>query len=151
MISYEITNFTKQTVSLKTLEKVAIFVTGKLKLKGELSLVLAGEKRLQTLNRDFRGHNKPTDILTFSAPKEMKNALGEIFINLNDCRRGYKYKEVFSEKKSFNYILIFLLIHGLLHLAGDDDKTEKERLQMVFRGEKMMQELFKNAIIKKNL
>ncbi len=151
MISFDITNFTKQTVSIKILEKVAIFVTGRLKLKGELSLVLAGDKRLQTLNREFRGYDKPTDVLTFSAPREMKNALGEIFINLNDCRRPHKYNEVFSEKKSFHYILIFLLIHGLLHLAGDDDRTEKGRLQMVFRGKKIMQELFKNVIIKANL
>jgi probable rRNA maturation factor len=151
MFSVDITNFTKQVAPLKTLEKVAIFVGTKLKLEGELSLVLAGDRRLQTLNRDFRSYDRTTDILTFSAPREAKNALGEIFINLNDCYCSYKYNEVFGEIKSFNYILIFLLIHGLLHLAGDDDKTEKERLQMVFRGEKIMQELFKNAIIKKNL
>ncbi|MDD2680582.1 MAG: rRNA maturation RNase YbeY [Patescibacteria group bacterium] len=151
MISLGITNFTKQSAPLKTMEAVAIFVAKKLKLTGELSVVLAGDRRLHSLNREFRGYDKVTDVLTFSAPEEMKNALGEIFINLNDCHRGYKYNEVFSEKKSFKYILIFLLIHGLLHLAGDDDKSEKERLQMVARGEKIMQELFKNDIIKANL
>ncbi|MCF7860397.1 rRNA maturation RNase YbeY [Patescibacteria group bacterium] len=151
MFFIDISNFTKQTLPVKTLEKVAIFTANKLKLTGELSLVLAGDKRLQSLNRHFRGYNKSTDILTFPAPLIMKNTLGEIFINLNDCRRPRKYLEVFSEIKSFNYILVFLLIHGLLHLAGDDDTSEKERLQMVLRGEKIMQELFKNDIIKANL
>lgn len=151
MISFAVTNFTKQAVPLKTLEKVAIFVAKNLKLEGELSLVLGGDRRLRTLNKNFRNYDKSTDVLTFSAPQEMKNALGEIFINLNDCRRSYKYGEVFSEKKSYNYILIFLLIHGLLHLAAYNDETEKERLEMVDLGEKMMQKLFKNAIIKGNL
>jgi len=151
MLSVDITNFTKQVVSKKKLEQVAIFIAKKLKLTGELSLVLAGDKRLQSLNRDFRGYDKSTDILTFSAPQTAEKALGEIFINLHDCQRPHKYIEVFGEKKSFDYILIFLLIHGLLHLAGDDDSTERERLQMIKRGEDLMQKLFKNAIIKANL
>lgn len=151
MFSLDIINFTKQKVSSKLLTAVATYTARRLKLSGELSLVLAGDRRLHTLNKKFRSYNKTTDVLTFPAPVAVKNALGEIFINLNDCHRPQKYREVFKEKKSFHYILIFLLIHGLLHLAGDDDRTEKERLQMVARGEKIMQELFKNAIIKANL
>lgn len=151
MFSLDIINFTKQKVSPKLLTAVATYTARQLKLSGELSLVLAGDRRLHSLNKKFRSYDKTTDVLTFSAPVAVNNALGEIFINLNDCRRPQRYLEVFKEKKSFNYILIFLLIHGLLHLAGDDDGTEKERLQMVLKGEKTMQELWKNAIIKANL
>ncbi|MBN2884697.1 rRNA maturation RNase YbeY [Patescibacteria group bacterium] len=151
MFALDIVNFTQQKVSLKLLTDVATYTASRLKLSGELSLVLAGDKRLHTLNKEFRSYNKTTDVLTFPAPKEIRNALGEIFINLNDCRRSRKYLVVFQKKKSFTYILVFLLIHGLLHLAGDNDETEKERLQMVAKGEKIMQELFKNDIIKENL
>jgi probable rRNA maturation factor len=151
MFSLDIINFTQQEAPSKLLIEAATYTARRLKLSGELSLVLAGDKRLHTLNKSFRSYNKTTDVLTFSAPKEIKNTLGEIFINLNDCRRPRKYLEVFSEKKSFTYILIFLLIHGLLHLAGDNDETEKERLHIIAKGEKIMQELFKNDIIKKDL
>jgi ssRNA-specific RNase YbeY (16S rRNA maturation enzyme) len=43
------------------------------------------------------------------------------------------------------------MLHGLLHLAGYNDDTESERLAMIARGDKMMKELVKNAIIKAKL
>ncbi|PKM87095.1 rRNA maturation RNase YbeY [Candidatus Falkowbacteria bacterium HGW-Falkowbacteria-2] len=145
MFSIDITNFTAQRLPQKLVIKAATYAAKKLRLQGELSLVLAGDKRLHTLNRDYRGKDKPTDILTF--PGSL-GALGEIFINLNDCRRPQKYIEVFGGKKSFEYILIFLLLHGLLHLSGLDDEKENERLAMITAGEKMMKELVKNGIMK---
>jgi len=151
MFSIEINNLSKRPVSLKMLRKTAEFTAKRLRLDGELSLVLTGDRRLQTLNRSFRGKDQATDVLSFSAPVIYPGALGEIFINLSDCRRPQKYLEVFGEKKSFAYILLFLMIHGLLHLAGDDDATEKERLQMVAKGEKIMKELFKHGIIREKL
>ncbi|MDP3836741.1 MAG: rRNA maturation RNase YbeY [bacterium] len=148
MFSIDITNFTKQRVPQKLMHEVAAYTVKKLRLDGELSLVLAGDKRLHSLNRDYRRKDKATDILTFPAPKGSIGALGEIFINLDDCRRSKKYVDVFTEKKSFNYLLIFLLIHGLLHLSGLNDEKEAERVKMIEVGEKMMKELVKNGIMK---
>lgn len=151
MFSIDITNLTKQRVSLKILESAATLIAKRLHLQGELSLVLAADTRLKSLNRDFRGLDKATDVLSFNSPTGTQGLLGEIFINLNDCRRPGKYQEVFKSPPSFVYLLLFLLIHGLLHLAGDDDHTEPERLKMVAKGEKMMKELVKNGIIKASL
>ncbi len=151
MFSVEINNLSKRPVGLKALRRTAEFTAKRLRLDGELSLVLTGDRRLQALNRAFRGKDQATDVLSFGAPVISPGALGEIFINLSDCRRPQKYLEVFGEEKSFAYILLFLMIHGLLHLSGDDDATEKERLAMVAKGEKIMKELVKNGIIKKNL
>ncbi len=151
MFSIDITNLTKQRVPLKTLAQVAVFTAKRLHLQGELSLVLAADTRLKSLNRDFRGLDKVTDVLSFNSPVGAQGLLGEIFINLNDCRRPGKYQEVFKSAPSFVYLLLFLLIHGLLHLAGDDDYTEPERLQMVAKGDKIMKELVKNGIIKASL
>lgn len=148
MFSIDITNFTKQRVPQKLMREAATFTAKKFRLDGELSLVLAGDKRLHSLNRDYRSKDKVTDILTFPAPKGSIGALGEIFINLDDCRRAHKYADVFTEKKSFEYLLIFLLIHGLLHLCGLNDEKEVERLKMIEAGEKMMKELIKNGIMK---
>ena len=147
MFTIDISNLTKQTVPVKTLAAAAVFASKRWHLNGELSLVLAGDARLHTLNRDYRGKDKVTDILTFSAPVAAPGALGEIFINLNDCRRPQRYRDIFSDKKSFVYLLIFLLLHGLLHLVGLDDEQESERQKMVASGKKMMEELANNGII----
>ena len=148
MISIDILNLTKQRVSLKKLKAVAEFSANYLKLKGEISVVLGGDKRLKSLNNRFRGIEKSTDVLTFLVAGEKKSLLGEIFINLNDCRRPRKYREVFSFSPSYDYLLYFLLIHGLLHLAGYNDEVEKERLAIIALGEKIMKLLQKNDIIK---
>jgi probable rRNA maturation factor len=150
MFTLEIVNLTKQKAPLKELKLVAQFVAKSLKLQGELSLVLAGDSKMRSLNRDFRKKDKPTDVLTFPANDLDFEFLGEIFINLNDCKRPRKYQEVFSFSPSYNYLLFFLLIHGLLHLAGYSDEKEKGRLEMIEKGEKMMKLLVKNAIIKTN-
>jgi ssRNA-specific RNase YbeY (16S rRNA maturation enzyme) len=55
---------------------------------------------------------------------------------------------VFSFSPSYDYLLYFLLIHGLLHLAGYNDEIEKERLAIIALGEKIMKLLQKNDIIK---
>lgn len=148
MFTLEIINFTKQAVPLSTLKAATIFAAKRWRLQGELSVVLAGDRRLQSLNRDFRQLDKVTDVLSFAAPAGAVGALGEIFINLSDCRRPSKYREVLALRPTFNYLLLFLLLHGLLHLAGYDDVLEADRQAMVMKGEKMMKELVKNGIIK---
>lgn len=148
MFTIEIKNFTKQRVFPKSLREAADYAARKWRLSGELSLVLAGDKRLRSLNRNYRRKDKPTDILTFPAPKESIGQLGEIVINLDDCARPVRYLDVFPEKKPFEYLLLFLLLHGLLHLAGYEDEKESGRLLMVSKGRKMMEELVKNGIIK---
>lgn len=148
MINLEIRNLTKQKVSQKELIGIVDYLAKYLNLSGDLSLVLAGDGKLRSLNRKFRGIDKSTDVLTFSAPKSVPGFLGEIFINLNDCRRIYKYREVFDFEISSKYLLFFLLIHGLLHLAGDNDEKDKERIKMIERGKNIMKLLVKNAIIK---
>ena len=150
MFSLDIVNLTKQTVPLKILERALDFAAQRWHLHGELSLVLAGDARLHRLNRDFRGYDRPTDVLSFEAPAAAQVALGEIFVNLADCRRPAKYHELFEKKPSFFYLLLFLSLHGLLHLAGYEDHTESGRLAMVAKGKKMMKELVKNAIIKEH-
>lgn len=150
MFSLDIVNLTQQVVPLKILERALNFAAQRWHLQGELSLVLAGDGRLRTLNRDFRGYDRATDVLSFSAPAATPGALGEIFVNLADCHRPAKYHELFEEKQSFVYLLLFLSLHGLLHLAGYDDDTESGRLAMVAKGKKMMKELGKNAIIKEH-
>lgn len=150
MFNLEIKNFSKKKISFSLLNRVANYLAHYLKLKGELSLVLAGDYKLRSLNKKFRNKDKSTDILTFSDDLN-DYFLGEIFINLNDCQRSYKYKDIFDTPPSFHYLLIFLFIHGFLHLASYNDELEKDRQLMIEKGEKLMKLLVKNGIIRENI
>jgi rRNA maturation RNase YbeY len=86
-------------------------------------------KLSQKLNSEFRGKDKPTDVLTFPISDDM----GEIFINLS-----YAYKKAKNfDREPENYIA-FLFIHGLAHILGYDhendiDAEEMEKFEMKIR------------------
>lgn len=143
----QILNLTSRKIVIKDLKLVSLAIMKHLSLSGELSLVLAADAKLRSLNRDYRGQDRVTDVLTFPTLKNIPNILGEIFINLADCERSYKYREVFDFKPSRNYLIFFLLIHGLLHLAGYSDEREKDRLEIVALGKKLLEKLIKEQII----
>lgn len=121
----------------------AIFNFYKLENK-PVSLVIVGDRRMRTINKQYRGKDKTTDVLTFRLENNINSKsledtlLGEIFINIDEAKRTEKYLELLGAKKSYSYIFYFLFVHGLLHLLGYDDKTEKERLAMVELGKKFM-------------
>lgn len=93
----------------------------------DLDLHIVGDAAIRTLNRKFRKKNKSTDVLSF--PLYEKNQarkgnvfLGDIVISLPCTKRQAKARGVSLEEE-----LIFLIIHGTLHLLGyDHEKTEKE-------------------------
>ncbi|MDQ7787498.1 MAG: rRNA maturation RNase YbeY [Thermodesulfovibrionales bacterium] len=95
--------------------------------KAELSILLVNNRRMQVLNRSFRGVDRTTDVLSFpqtdvghqsSAPGSKHCILGDIVINLQKThRQATEYGHSFYEE------LNRLLIHGLLHLIGYDHET----------------------------
>ena len=87
--------------------------------KFELSLVFIGKAKSQALNKEYRKKDKPTNILTFP----LSESEGEIFICPEIAKRNAKK---FDMKE--NDFIIYLFIHGLLHLKGFEhgDKMEKE-------------------------
>src|SRR3989344_1543869 len=75
----------------------------------ELSVVIIGDARSQELNRRYRRKNKPANILSFPLSKTD----GEIFLNPRQAQR-----EVTLFDMPYRRFLVYLLIHGLLHLKG---------------------------------
>ena len=144
-MSVEISNLTKKKVNTKKLEKIISLVLKDLKLKDQLSLVLIGKKRIQTINNTWRKKNKPTDVLTFINPnlKDKEKKIVEIFINLDDCQKTKKYQDFFDYIPTKDDVLYWLLIHGLLHGAGYDDKNTKERDEIVEEGKLIFKKLKK--------
>jgi len=116
-----------------------------------VEVIVIGSKKMQRLNKEFRGIDKTTDVLSFKAAKVPgANLLGEIFINIDEVKQPLKYQEIFQAlyagdkgRRSQTYIFYFLLVHGLLHLIGYQDKTEKGRQAMIVLGEKFLKRFLK--------
>lgn len=142
----EINNLTKQRINRRQVERVAESFLKKYRKSGwSVSVALVGPGRMRRLNRDYRGIDRTTDVLSFpSSGPSGEKYWGEVVINLAETKRAEKYLEVLGRRESQSFTLLFLLVHGLLHLAGYEDKTEAGRLAMIRRGESFLVPLLKN-------
>lgn len=93
--------------------------------KGEVSLLLTGDDEIQALNRDWRGKDKPTDVLSFPASPLDAPFLGDIAVSL-----GVTQKDAETRGIALDQHLSHLLIHGLMHLLGHDHKDDTEAAEM---------------------
>lgn len=92
----------------------------------ELSLVLGDDALLQSYNHQYRGKDKPTNVLSFPASLpaqtfQMSHNLGDILISLTTLE-----KEALEQHKSLSSHFQHMLVHGLLHLFGYDHLTDEE-------------------------
>ncbi|MCX6794577.1 MAG: rRNA maturation RNAse YbeY [Candidatus Falkowbacteria bacterium] len=164
----EINNTTGEKVNAKKLRAIAGKFSCAYKQSDDVSLALVGPDRMKSLNRQYRGIDKATDVLSFTKERE-------IVINIADAKKFEKYQEMFLEpgmnirtaskvtskdatgaagkktvtgatgaarkKRLSEYLLYFLFVHGLLHLAGYDDKTETGRREMIKRGRDFLKKI----------
>ncbi len=90
---------------------------------GEVSILLTDDKSIRTLNRDWRGIDKPTNVLSFPAPQSKASGpttmLGDIAIAFETLTR-----ECDNEDRAFLHHLTHLTVHGFLHLIGYDHQTD---------------------------
>jgi len=95
----------------------------------ELSLVLTDDARIRRLNRDWRGFDKPTNVLSFPAADADDDdpgpLLGDVVIALETTAR-----EAAEEGRRFDDHFAHLLVHGLLHLFGFDHESDDEAEEM---------------------
>ena len=92
----------------------------------EISLAFVDNPTIHTLNKRYLDHDEPTDVLSFplSDPSAKKLA-GELVIGV-EVARAQAQERGHDEQAE----LALYVIHGLLHLCGHDDKTEKAAKQM---------------------
>ena len=82
--------------------------------EGDLNIILTDDKEIESLNEDYRHKEGPTDILSFEYGLSEK-VIGDIVISLDTIERQAKeFGETFEEE------LIYILIHGVLHVLGYD-------------------------------
>lgn len=92
---------------------------------GEVAILLTGDSVMQALNRDWRGKDKPTDVLSFPADAMDPGFLGDLALGHGVCARDAE-----SLGRDFGAHITHLVIHGFLHLIGHDHETEAEATVM---------------------
>ena len=145
-------NFNMECLVYKTVKKVGVVdkkiisvvfqVLKYLKKEGNLSIHIVGNQKMRSLNRDYRGKDSVTDVLSFAAQEGGVNLLigeelGDIFICVGQVKmqavdNGIPYKEEFLR----------MLIHGVLHLLGQDH-VEAGQAKKMF---KIQEELLAKAL-----
>ena len=92
----------------------------------EFSVVFVSDEKMRQLNRDYRGFDKPTDVLSFPGDN---GYLGDILISpetaYNQARK--------STTLSFETNVRRLVLHGLLHLMGYDHETDRGEMRAIER------------------
>ncbi|NTU76761.1 MAG: rRNA maturation RNase YbeY [Alphaproteobacteria bacterium] len=102
--------------------------------RASFTVLLTTDKGVQRLNHDFRGLNKPTNVLSF--PQFSRGKLqkyrqkGEVYVGDLAVAYAYVAKEAKSEHKILLDHVTHLLIHGLLHLFGYDHLTAAAAARM---------------------
>ncbi|CAN5790663.1 rRNA maturation RNase YbeY [soil metagenome] len=91
--------------------------------KKSFTLVFVSDRKIKTLNNDFRGNNSTTDVLSFPfEPDEFEadeNQLGDIIISAEQAER-----QSIENHLTFEREIKQLILHGVLHLCGYDHETD---------------------------
>ena len=101
--------------------------------EAELAVMLTDDSGIRTLNSNWRGIDKPTNVLSFpalqptgaGAPDDAPRMLGDIAIAFETTRR-----EADDEQKPFDHHLSHLAVHGFLHLIGYDHEKDADAATM---------------------
>jgi len=107
----------------------------------ELGILFVGDQRMRGLNRRYRGKDRTTDVLAFAmreactphTSRLMPDMLGDVVVSVPMARR-----QAIAARRSLDEELVWLLVHGILHLCGyDHERSEKEASRM-HRRERMI-------------
>ena len=88
-------------------------------LSGDVDVLLTSDAELKRLNKAFRGRNKATDVLSFPAAEEAQDVAGDLAISLETAAR-----QASAHGHSLRDEIRILLLHGLLHLDGEDHEVD---------------------------
>lgn len=101
----------------------------------ELSIALIGDDEMRALNRDYRGKDKPTDVLAFPMdnPAESGAQLGDIVISLDTASRQAAERGLTPAAE-----VRTLLVHGFLHLLGYDHERSPAEARRMFRRQRAL-------------
>jgi probable rRNA maturation factor len=106
--------------SVRTLSAFLREAQSAVRLKGQVSVLLTTDKKIKTLNRDFRHKNKATDVLSFPAADISRGEIaGDLAISVDTA-----LKQSRGQRHTLSTEIKVLMLHGLLHLAGYDHEAD---------------------------
>ncbi|HZG60558.1 MAG TPA: rRNA maturation RNase YbeY [Anoxybacillus sp.] len=114
--------------------------------EAEVSVTFVDNEKIREINRDYRGKDKPTDVISFALEEmgdgeveivgaEIPPVLGDIIISVPKAR-----EQAEEYGHSFMRELGFLAVHGFLHLLGYDHETEEEEKEMFSKQEQILEQ-----------
>ena len=99
---------------------------------GTIHYIFCSDERELEVNRQFLGHDYYTDVITFDY-STASTLNGDIFISLETVRSNAEMVGVAFEDE-----LLRIIIHGVLHLTGQGDKTPETKAEMTAKEEKAL-------------
>ena len=109
--------------SARTLARFLSAAQAAVRLRGDVTVLLTTDASIRRLNRQFRGKNKSTDVLSFPAAAMAGNEAGDVAISVQTALR-----QGTACGHSLSVELKVLILHGLLHLAGYDHETDEGQM-----------------------
>ncbi len=113
--------------------------------EAEVSLMLEDNQRIHALNFEYRGVDRPTDVLSFALQEETEGEpnidvedemLGDIVISVERARdQAEEYGHSFERE------IVYLAVHGTLHLLGFDHEEDIDKQEMRSKEEEVMAKL----------
>ena len=91
---------------------------------GEINYIFCSDNYILKINKDYLNHNYFTDIITFNY-NEGKKVNADIFISIDTVKSNAN-----SRKIDFDNELHRVMVHGILHLVGYNDKTSTQQIEM---------------------
>lgn len=112
-------------IKMKSIKEIIKDVLDGEKMKlGEISIIFCDDEYLLKINKNYLDHNYYTDIITFDYSDN--NVLsGDLFISVDRVKQNAG-----TYQKTLKNELFRVIIHGILHLSGYDDKTDEEKMEM---------------------
>lgn len=98
---------------------------------GEINVIFLSDAAILSLNRSSLGHNYYTDIITFDYSQDMPDGkiYADLYISVETVLANSKtYKQLSVNK--FESELCRVMVHGILHLTGEDDLTPTQQKKM---------------------
>lgn len=121
---YEETDFV-----LNQPEDIQPWILKIIKLEGfqleSLNYIFCSDEYLHKMNQEYLNHDTYTDIITFDNSESEKTIYSDIFISVDRVTENSK-----SQSTIFEEELCRVMIHGVLHLMGWEDKTESLKMEM---------------------
>ena len=134
-VNYENDSWKKYKIDF---EKIACTAVSAVYKDSEVSITLVNDKQIQKINKQYRGLDKPTNVLSFELGDDV--LLGDIFISLDTVKREAEEAGISVEEHTAH-----MVVHGMLHLQGYDHIKDEDANVMEAKEIKILKKLgYKN-------